>query len=1335
MKAKKIISFSLLFSSLFVLVACGGGENPTNPTTIIPSQTTPTTVNPTTVNPTTTTTTTTPVHVHNPENGYHSDVEHHWHACQGCDEHLEEAEHNFNMSMTKAPSCEEAGVMTYTCSVCNYSKTAAIEKTAHTFGEAEEVVETNDAQPCKTTVKLVATCSECGEEHDVSSTEFEHHDYSCAITTPATCSAAGTLTYTCKHCNKTETKTYTDAEAHVWNEGTKTGNVIRYDCTLCNATKSVIDAKEEVAATVTAEQLGEVAALELKNATIELDTQTLAGITGTNVEISADTVAKADLQVADEVKERIGDNKVYDFSMAVDGNNVTTFGGKVTVTLPYELSEGEDPDNIAIWYLSGEEPTFISAKYSNGFVTFETEHFSLYTIVKMSKAEACRLFGHNYLTVNTVDPTCLSKGYEVKVCQRCGETTTVEIPKTTHKWEQIETVTPTKFNEGYSVYKCEHCGETKLIEFPKLVDEADNAVLQIYSGFIAQLKDGGYKFNAVPPTGMNMETYAGYVLIDDEKLVVSGDMGAGAMVSIMNLKTGKASLYMLDGERAQISNSSVIPDQYKMILQLVFGNAAFDIKGVAQYFDNDKLNDIAERIFQLFFKVEEVNGKYEATLDGEKVAALFTELKTITVEGLFNKLFGDGAFAAILEKLTAYKDMTVAQIIADLKTEFVDIDGLINFAFALIDYINSTTDMNLPIDKETILPMITQFKEMKVDDILTQFGVPMTLANIVTMVEGYKDTSFATLLNGLAHFDITQLGDVTPFLSLVSLKFTTTKELRLDKVEASIDASLMSMMGPTSATTTGAFTIELETNTDKTSYKTSIEKVEREMAPVTVTLENNAWFTDLLKGAFGEDVTFTVGKDADGNIKVVSSNNILMQLIINKFSQKFDDDKLLAKMALYRYAKIEMTLNDEYGRTLYHNPDLDLYSTSLNAKIKLFGVNTGVDPELINNMDVYNYGFSTILYDKKTGKKYLATSNVDTDHLYKYTLINESDIPDGAVVEDDGYYGHEDYEVRYIYIKAECLMDIKVRYIKVPVFYLNGEFHSMYRGFNTRFDFYQFTLNNEVKGKYVQASYDYNGEELVLKLYGNLVGNKVGAFESTDQSVKVEVLNPTTEGCLTTTTYKLTIAGKEFTFVVKEYDHQFGKPEITEVEGACLLKKTYTCSACGHEKVEFETNHHYVETVVYQPTNTQDGVVKAECSGCHETYYMTKSPQLDYEVVLEDLDNKFQGDNRLFVGYCSYYNYEFFNDYGIVLTVGTMAEDNQVEVVEDAETLNSTEFEYQWETGLPESTGYATINARLVYFDGTEVARLREGLTEGQFLMAMCVNNYGSTVGALVFNE
>ena len=68
---------------------------------------------------------------------------------------------------------------------------------------------------------------------------------------------------------------------------------------------------------------------------------------------------------------------------------------------------------------------------------------------------------------------------------------------------------------------------------------------------------------------------------------------------------------------------------------MLFGNAAFDIKGVAQYFDNDKVNAIAERIFQLFFTVQEVNGKYEATLDGEKVAALFTELKTITVEGLF----------------------------------------------------------------------------------------------------------------------------------------------------------------------------------------------------------------------------------------------------------------------------------------------------------------------------------------------------------------------------------------------------------------------------------------------------------------------------------------------------------------------------------------------------------------------------------------------------------------------------------------------------------------------------------------------------------------------------
>ena len=167
--------------------------------------------------------------------------------------------------------------------------------------------------------------------------------------------------------------------------------------------------------------------------------------------------------------------------MSVDGNEVSQFSGKIKITIPYELSEGEDPNNIVIWYLSDEEPENILATYSDGFVSFETEHFSYYTIVKMSKEEICRIMGHDDVLVETIDPTCLTEGYEIYTCRRCGEAHKEVLEKVNHKFEEKENVAPTKFNEGYIVYECEHCKETKLINFPKLVDEENNAILTIYS--------------------------------------------------------------------------------------------------------------------------------------------------------------------------------------------------------------------------------------------------------------------------------------------------------------------------------------------------------------------------------------------------------------------------------------------------------------------------------------------------------------------------------------------------------------------------------------------------------------------------------------------------------------------------------------------------------------------------------------------------------------------------------------------------------------------------------------------------------------------------------------
>lgn len=65
--------------------------------------------------------------------------------------------HNYTAAVTKAATCAEEGVTTYTCA-CGHSYTEPIAKTAHSFGE---YVYNNDATTEKDGTKT-ATCSVCG---------------------------------------------------------------------------------------------------------------------------------------------------------------------------------------------------------------------------------------------------------------------------------------------------------------------------------------------------------------------------------------------------------------------------------------------------------------------------------------------------------------------------------------------------------------------------------------------------------------------------------------------------------------------------------------------------------------------------------------------------------------------------------------------------------------------------------------------------------------------------------------------------------------------------------------------------------------------------------------------------------------------------------------------------------------------------------------------------------------------------------------------------------------------------------------------------------------------
>lgn len=334
-----------------------------------------------------------------------------------------------------APTCTANGYTTYKCKYCDETKKDTIvAPTGHkvatwTIGAA--------VADKKCTYTQNGVCTVCGETQTSATNVTKHSsDMIVGIATPATCQTAGVKTYTCKECGVAiAQENYTNADAHAWDNGTTEGNKFVYRCTVngCTATKSEVvmtDAGIEAAALDKNTEVKTITGVlvALDDAVLQ-QVQNEGTASGAALKLSAgvlDDTAKtaAVAGLSEEAKAQIGDTPIYDLNMSVNDGAVSQFNGKVTVRIPYTLAEGEDPDSVVVWYLPDGATTAISVQgtYYNGLVSFETDHFSYYTVVRMTPAERCALFNQHLMLSATTNPTCTEDGYITSICQRCGKT-------------------------------------------------------------------------------------------------------------------------------------------------------------------------------------------------------------------------------------------------------------------------------------------------------------------------------------------------------------------------------------------------------------------------------------------------------------------------------------------------------------------------------------------------------------------------------------------------------------------------------------------------------------------------------------------------------------------------------------------------------------------------------------------------------------------------------------------------------------------------------------------------------------------------------------------------
>ncbi len=389
--------------------------------------------------------------------------------CSVCEETLPAVSaHNYGIKSSSKATCTEDGVTVYECSVCKDTYTSIVPKTGHNFvvlSESGIYTPKEGTIDCTYTTSHTLKCTTCREEVTEQYEVSNRHAYVTVITREATCNQLGEKVSQCSvcgHIKENSQVTFSDENAHQWNNGEVSGSITTYTCKLCSHTKtSIVAAEDAKEVPVTKDSLASADDVMINNASIVLDERATDSLPADKeLTLGVDVADKAE-DIDPSLKNKLA-NDIYNITLFDGTDNITSFnGGKATVRIPYTLQSGEDVDAIVIWYVNGDKLENIVGTYSNGYVTFRTEHFSYYTVGKYTPEEMCAIYGHHNVT-RTKDATCTENGYEITVCTRCGagEEPTYTLA-TGHDFitEEGESKAASCTESGLNVRKCSKCDQ------------------------------------------------------------------------------------------------------------------------------------------------------------------------------------------------------------------------------------------------------------------------------------------------------------------------------------------------------------------------------------------------------------------------------------------------------------------------------------------------------------------------------------------------------------------------------------------------------------------------------------------------------------------------------------------------------------------------------------------------------------------------------------------------------------------------------------------------------------------------------------------------------------
>ena len=394
--------------------------------------------------------------------------------CEFCDYTVAAPGHKWETAadLSSEATCTANAVQGFRCASCNETKTVEQENTAgHELQYAQDVAKEN----CLYVKQYHCTICDQDFDGETVADSYYKHTYKATLTMEATCKQQGEKTYVCTECgDQGKTEPVPTNDSHKWDDGVTAGGVTTYTCADCGETKTAVVVAAEQA--VSKEELGSAQELQLGNDTsMKLDESVVENLDAErDVKISADALSEQKKEeisnlLTEEQKAQIGDNTVYDFSMVyADNNDKVEFNGKITVSLPYTLQPGEDVDSIDVWYIADDGTLErVDGTYSNGFVTFTTDHFSYYTVTRLTAAERCERYGHIPVESQKA-ASCTEDGYTMSECQRCMKELSKQIHSRTGHSYTTATTAATCEKDGSVVKTCGNCGNTVAEVIPAL---------------------------------------------------------------------------------------------------------------------------------------------------------------------------------------------------------------------------------------------------------------------------------------------------------------------------------------------------------------------------------------------------------------------------------------------------------------------------------------------------------------------------------------------------------------------------------------------------------------------------------------------------------------------------------------------------------------------------------------------------------------------------------------------------------------------------------------------------------------------------------------------------